>query len=226
MAGINVERNWVLVMLIAGGLAGLSGAAVIQGTDFTPQLPELRNLRHRRHHGRAARARARPLGVVLAGLLFGALHAGAPLMQAATGTPVDMVQVLEAADRPVRRGAAADPGDVPAPPGPGHAGWERSRRGGTDDAPQRRRSRPCAAAVNVIRRLVAAAVFVLFGLIDILVFGFFAHQGDATFALSLPTSRSKVTVPNHRCPRRRCPTSCGGLSIADRRGPRGVDRPA
>jgi simple sugar transport system permease protein len=33
--------------------------------------------------------------VVLAGLLFGALHAGAPLMQVATGTPVDMVQVLE-----------------------------------------------------------------------------------------------------------------------------------
>jgi len=38
----------------------------------------------------------RPLGVVLAGLLFGALHAGAPLMQAATGTPIEMVQVLQA----------------------------------------------------------------------------------------------------------------------------------
>ncbi len=33
---------------------------------------------------------------MLAGLLFGALRAGAPLMQVATGTPVDMVQVLEA----------------------------------------------------------------------------------------------------------------------------------
>ena len=33
VAGINVERNWVLVMLIAGGLAGLAGATVIQGTD-------------------------------------------------------------------------------------------------------------------------------------------------------------------------------------------------
>jgi len=28
--------------------------------------------------------------------LFGALHAGAPLMQAVTGTPVDMVEVLQA----------------------------------------------------------------------------------------------------------------------------------
>ena len=35
VAGMNVERNWVLVMLIAGGLAGLAGSTVIQGTDFT-----------------------------------------------------------------------------------------------------------------------------------------------------------------------------------------------
>ena len=34
---------------------------------------------------------------MLAGLFFGALHAGAPLMQSVTGTPVDMVQVLQGA---------------------------------------------------------------------------------------------------------------------------------
>jgi general nucleoside transport system permease protein len=94
VAGINVERNWVLVMLIAGGLAGLSGAAVIQGTDFTL------NFQSYGSYGIDAITVAllglgRPLGVVLAGLLFGALHAGAPLMQVATGTPVDMVQVLQ-----------------------------------------------------------------------------------------------------------------------------------
>jgi len=33
---------------------------------------------------------------VLAALLFGALHAGAPLMQAQTSTPVDIVEVLQA----------------------------------------------------------------------------------------------------------------------------------
>jgi simple sugar transport system permease protein len=95
VAGMNVERNWVLVMLIAGGLAGLSGAAVIQGTDFTL------NFQSYGTYGFDAITVAllgfgRPLGVVLAGLLFGALHAGAPLMQAATGTPIEMVQVLEA----------------------------------------------------------------------------------------------------------------------------------
>ena len=95
VAGMNVERNWVLVMLIAGGLAGLAGTTVIQGTDFTL------NFQSYGTYGIDAITVAllgfgRPIGVVLAGLLFGALHAGAPLMQAVTGTPVDMVQVLEA----------------------------------------------------------------------------------------------------------------------------------
>jgi simple sugar transport system permease protein len=95
VAGINVERNWILVMLLAGGLAGLAGSAVIQGTDFSL------NFQSYGTYGIDAITVAllgagRPLGVVLAGLLFGALHAGAPLMQSVTGTPVDMVQVLEA----------------------------------------------------------------------------------------------------------------------------------
>ena len=82
-------------MLIAGGLAGLAGATVIQGTDFTL------NFQSYGTYGIdaitvALLGRGRPLGVVLAGLLFGALHAGAPLMQAVTGTPVDMVEVLQA----------------------------------------------------------------------------------------------------------------------------------
>ena len=95
VAGMNVGRNWALVMLIAGGLAGLAASTVIQGTDFTLNDQSFGT------YGIdaitvALLGRGRPLGVVLAGLLFGALHAGAPLMQAATGTPVDMVEVLEA----------------------------------------------------------------------------------------------------------------------------------
>ena len=95
VAGMNVERSWILVMVIAGGLAGLAGSAVIQGTDFTLNNQSFGT------YGIDAITVAllgfgRPLGVVLAGLLFGALHAGAPLMQAQTGTPVDMVEVLQA----------------------------------------------------------------------------------------------------------------------------------
>jgi ABC-type uncharacterized transport system permease subunit len=95
VAGINVERNWVLVMLLAGGLAGLAGAAVVQGTDFTL------NFQSYGTYGIdaitvALLGRGKAGGCVLAGLLFGALHAGAPLMQAVTSTPVDMVEVLQA----------------------------------------------------------------------------------------------------------------------------------
>jgi general nucleoside transport system permease protein len=95
VAGMNVERTWVMVMLIAGGLAGLAGAAVIQGTDYSV------NFQSYGTYGIdaitvALLGRGRPLGVVLAALLFGALHAGAPLMQAQTSTPVDIVEVLQA----------------------------------------------------------------------------------------------------------------------------------
>jgi general nucleoside transport system permease protein len=95
VAGMNVERNWVLVMLIAGGLAGLAASTVIQGTEFT-----LNNQSFGTYGIDAITVallgRGKPLGVVLAGLLFGALRAGAPLMQAQTGTPVEMVDVLQA----------------------------------------------------------------------------------------------------------------------------------
>jgi simple sugar transport system permease protein len=40
--------------------------------------------------------RARPWGTVLAGLLFGALRAGGVQMQAQTGTPIDVVTVIQA----------------------------------------------------------------------------------------------------------------------------------
>jgi general nucleoside transport system permease protein len=83
------------VMAIAGGLAGLAASTVIQGTDFTLNDQSFGT------YGIdaitvALLGRGKPGGVVLAGLLFGALHAGAPLMQAQTGTPIDMIFVLEA----------------------------------------------------------------------------------------------------------------------------------
>jgi len=39
--------------------------------------------------------RSKPLGTVLAGLLFGALRAGGFAMQARTGTPIDVVLVVQ-----------------------------------------------------------------------------------------------------------------------------------
>ena len=68
------------------------------------------------------------------------------------------------------------------------------------------------ASVTVNRRLVAAGSFILFGLIDILVFGVFSHQGDATFALSLPTA--SVHVPSIHAPAALVCYVLGAASIA------------
>jgi ABC-type uncharacterized transport system permease subunit len=95
VAGMNVERNWTLVMAIGGGLAGLAAASVILGTDFTLN-PQSYGTYGIDAITVALLGLGRPGGVVLAGLLFGALHAGSPGMQTATGTPVQIVQVLQA----------------------------------------------------------------------------------------------------------------------------------
>jgi simple sugar transport system permease protein len=95
VAGMKVERTWVMVMLIAGGLAGLAGSAVIQGTDFSLN-PNSYGTYGIDAITVALLGRGKPGGVVAAGLLFGALHAGSPGMQTATSTPVQIVQVLQA----------------------------------------------------------------------------------------------------------------------------------
>jgi ABC-type uncharacterized transport system permease subunit len=93
-AGMSVSRTWILVMLISGGLAGLAAATVVQGTDFTLTFQSYGT------YGIdaitvALLGRARPLGVVLAALLFGALHAGGIAMQASTSTPETITTVIQ-----------------------------------------------------------------------------------------------------------------------------------
>jgi ABC-type uncharacterized transport system permease subunit len=93
-AGMSVPQTWVLAMLLAGGLAGLSGAVAIQGTFYSLNFQSYGN------YGFAGitvalLGRARPVGVVLAALLFGALQAGGTVMQAVTSVPVDITNVLE-----------------------------------------------------------------------------------------------------------------------------------
>jgi simple sugar transport system permease protein len=95
VAGMDVGRAWVTAMLIAGGLAGLAGSAVIQGTDFTLN-PQSYGTYGFDAITVALLGRGSPGGVVAAGLLFGALDAGSGAMQATTGTPVQIVQVLQA----------------------------------------------------------------------------------------------------------------------------------
>ena len=94
-AGIRVNLVFVLVMLTAGGLAGLGGAAQILGTDKTLQATSAGSIGFDAITV-ALLGRSKPLGTVLAALLFGALRAGSPLMQTSADTPIDIVLVIQA----------------------------------------------------------------------------------------------------------------------------------
>lgn len=96
-AGMSAARTTVLTMAIAGGLAGLGGAGLILGAAGQGSVTP----------GFAAGAgfdgitvallgRGRPLGTVVAGVVFGALKAGGRTMQSQTSVPVDLVVVIQA----------------------------------------------------------------------------------------------------------------------------------
>lgn len=94
-AGMGVAATTVLSMGIAGALAGLGGTSILLGS--TPRLTggffasvgfDAIAL--------ALLGRSNPLGVVGAGLLFGALQAGSTGMQAQTSTPIDIIFVIQA----------------------------------------------------------------------------------------------------------------------------------
>ena len=94
-AGMSISRSTVTSMLIAGGLAGLAGAAVLLGGSRT-LAPSFSPGYGFDGIVVALVGNTRPLGVVAAAFLFGALRAGATPMQAATGTPLDLVVIIQA----------------------------------------------------------------------------------------------------------------------------------
>jgi general nucleoside transport system permease protein len=93
-SGMSVIRNFVLVMTLSGALAGLAGSVQVLGTDHwvgqgfsagygfdSIALALLGN--------------SHPLGIVLAGLLFGILRGGATAMQSMAGIPIHIVSVIQ-----------------------------------------------------------------------------------------------------------------------------------
>ncbi|MEC7559106.1 MAG: ABC transporter permease [Pseudomonadota bacterium] len=94
-AGIHAGLTVVLAMAIAGALAGLAGAPQISGVlgratpGFTAGI------------GFDAIAvallgRSHPVGILLAGLLFGALEAGGRQMQVDAGVSIDLIGIIQA----------------------------------------------------------------------------------------------------------------------------------
>jgi simple sugar transport system permease protein len=94
-AGIKVERMYLYVMLLAGGLAGMGGVSQTLGTEGVLQEGVAGNIGFDAITV-ALLGRSKPVGIIGAAILFGALRAGSPLMQTASGTPIDIVQVVQA----------------------------------------------------------------------------------------------------------------------------------
>ncbi len=93
-AGIDVGRATVVAMVLSGALAGLAGANQVLGVQLSLAPGFSANLGFDAITV-ALLGRASPLGVVVAALLFGALRAGGLNMQATTGTPIDIVTVIQ-----------------------------------------------------------------------------------------------------------------------------------
>jgi len=94
-SGINVGRTYVTVMLIAGGLVGLAGVNQILGTATSGVTVDMDAGIGFDAITVALLGRSRPLGILAAGLLFGALKAGGFSMAAAEGIPVEIVLVIQ-----------------------------------------------------------------------------------------------------------------------------------
>ena len=94
-AGMRVAWLYVAVMGVAGGLAGMAGADTVQGVLYrgTPGFSAGIGFDA---IGLALLGRSHPYGVLLAGLLFGALEAGGREMQASVFIPIDIVGVIQA----------------------------------------------------------------------------------------------------------------------------------
>lgn len=93
-AGMSVGRSTVLVMVIAGGLAGLAGSGQILGTQTSLTTGIAASFGFDAITV-ALLGRSRPLGIVFAAILFGGLKASGPALQVQAGLPIDIVLVVQ-----------------------------------------------------------------------------------------------------------------------------------
>jgi len=95
VAGIDVPRNTVYVMLIAGALVGLAGVTQVLGTVTTGFSSDIDAGIGFDAITVALLGGSQPVGVLFAAILFGAFKAGGSLMQAAEGVPIEIVLVVQ-----------------------------------------------------------------------------------------------------------------------------------
>ena len=95
-AGMSVRATIIMVMAVSGALAGIAGAAEVSGSTngyFTPGLFAGIGFDS---IAIALLARANPFAIIPAAILWGALLAGAPLMQLEADLSNDLVLIVQA----------------------------------------------------------------------------------------------------------------------------------
>ncbi len=94
-AGISIPFVTTATMFICGGLAGLGGAVHVLGTEHALTAGVAGSLGFDAITV-ALLGQATPLGTVFGAFLFGALQTGGRTLQSNTGTPLDIVLVIQA----------------------------------------------------------------------------------------------------------------------------------
>lgn len=95
VAGIDVSRATISVMLVAGALVGLAGVTQVLGTATTGFGADIDAGIGFDAITVALLGNSNPIGVLGAGILFGAFKAGGSAMQAAEGIPIEIVLVVQ-----------------------------------------------------------------------------------------------------------------------------------
>lgn len=93
-AGIKIARNKALAMLIAGGFAGLGGVFEIIGVQYR-LLAGFSNNYGFDGIAVALLGNNHPIGIGLAGLLFGALRSGSSVMEMSSGVPSAIIYIIQ-----------------------------------------------------------------------------------------------------------------------------------
>ncbi|MBP2097616.1 ABC transporter permease [Enterococcus rivorum] len=93
-AGMSAKKNIILAMLISGGLAGLGGA--MEGLGNFQNIFVMSSLPGTGFDGMAVAllGNGQPLGILLSGILFGALKVGGVSMPMASGVPTEVVDIV------------------------------------------------------------------------------------------------------------------------------------
>jgi simple sugar transport system permease protein len=95
-AGVSVRRTIILTMLLAGAFAGLAGAVQVAGVDHNLTDKYFYDTTGFDAIAVALLGLGSAVGIVLAALLFGALHSGGAIMQSDAGISSNLVLVLQA----------------------------------------------------------------------------------------------------------------------------------